>query len=75
MVEGRCSICGEPLVKLRHIPSALDDIKTCPKCGCSEIGFFIPQELGSCVVNCLCGACGHKWDVNIVLPKNLLGKK
>lgn len=75
MAEDKCSCCGEPLVKLRHVPSALDDIKTCPKCGSHRIGFLIPLSLGSCVVDCLCDACGHKWSVHVVLPKNLLDEK
>lgn len=73
MVEHKCEICGEPLVNIPLVPSALDVI-VCPKCGSDDIGFFIPQELGSCVVDCLCGACGHAWSVSVFLPKNLFGK-
>jgi hypothetical protein len=74
MAEDECSICGKPLVKIRYVPSALDGIKACPKCNSCDIGFLIPKSLGSCVVDCLCDACGHVWSVRVVLPKNFFGK-
>jgi len=74
MAQDKCSICGEPLVKLRHVPSALDSI-VCPKCGSSGIDFLVPQEFGSCVVDCKCAVCGHGWSVSVVLPKNLFSRK
>jgi len=66
-----CPICKGKMVTFKHVPSALDDI-VCPKCGCVEIGFLIPLSLGSCVVDCRCMRCSHKWSVHVVLPKNLL---
>ena len=75
MVKCKCPICGEKLVDVPRVPSPLDDIRECPKCGCCHIGFLIPKELGECDVDCLCDGCGHKWSVHVVLPKNLFGEK
>lgn len=72
MADCRCPICNKKLVDIPYVPSALDSI-VCPSCGDCEIGFLIPRELGSVVVDCRCERCGCKWSVRVVLPKNLFG--
>jgi len=72
MDDCKCPICKGKLVTVKHVPSALDGI-VCPKCRCRDVGMAIPLSLGSCVVDCCCGFCGHKWSVHVVLPKNLFG--
>ena len=72
MGDCECPICKGKLVTFKHVPSVLDSM-VCPVCGCRQIGFLIPLSLGSCVVDCRCEVCGHKWSVRVVLPKNLFG--
>ena len=72
MPECRCPECNCKLVDVPYVPSPLDDV-VCPRCRCKEIGFFIPREVGSVVVDCRCDVCGLKWSVRVVLPKNLFG--
>jgi hypothetical protein len=74
MDDCNCPICKGKMVKFKHIPSPLDNI-VCPKCGFRGIEFGIPLSLGSVVVDCRCGCCGHVWSVSVVLPKNLFGKR
>ena len=72
MADCKCPICKGKMVDLSLAPSPLDNI-VCPKCRYKGISFLIPLSLGSVVVDCRCEACGCKWSVRVVLPKNLFG--
>lgn len=68
-----CPFCNSNLVEFPHVPSPLDNLE-CPKCHGKELSFLIPLSLGSCVVDCRCEFCGHKWSVRTALPKNFFGE-